>query len=369
MTENKISGVPAAAGEETDHSWDIWRAAKDDSVFQHQHINILLKEQLQRLCQERNNIKASIGDVKKATSSMEAELSRIKQAETMKTLLEAELQTAKKTLEEEHVSASEKEIHLWKLEKDNEDLHVRILMLSEEISSLTGSRRASQHSHMQLWAHVHKLQKKLQESKLASDAEDEIFRKMKQRIRELEESIKEYEAVIQVLQDKEKSLQDQLSAAEEKTRTLPRKASNILNINPKSLMFEIVKAELAEPQVDSGCVVAPDGHAAGHPPGCHPSHPLCALDLRLRAHRDRGLSPTDLAVSGLLPLASYETAQFWHVTQVTPLQNLWMTASVFAAKPCHSTANRPALKTAISLRQFVICNAPSSNSTLSIPQS
>ncbi|XP_075793377.1 uncharacterized protein LOC102453010 isoform X5 [Pelodiscus sinensis] len=156
---------------------DIWRAAKDDSVFQHQHINILLKEQLQRLCQERNNIKASIGDVKKATSSMEAELSRIKQAETMKTLLEAELQTAKKTLEEEHVSASEKEIHLWKLEKDNEDLHVRILMLSEEISSLTGSRRASQHSHMQLWAHVHKLQKKLQESKLASDAEDEIFRK------------------------------------------------------------------------------------------------------------------------------------------------------------------------------------------------
>nr|XP_025042925.1 uncharacterized protein LOC102453010 isoform X3 [Pelodiscus sinensis] len=99
---------------------------------------------------------------------------------------------------------------------------------------------------MQLWAHVHKLQKKLQESKLASDAEDEIFRKMKQRIRELEESIKEYEAVIQVLQDKEKSLQDQLSAAEEKTRTLPKKASNILNINPKSLMSEIVKAELED---------------------------------------------------------------------------------------------------------------------------
>ncbi|XP_044887334.1 intracellular protein transport protein USO1-like isoform X3 [Mauremys mutica] len=215
-----ISGTSPAASEETDYCWDIWIAAEGDSVFQSQHINMLLKEQLQSLCKEGNNIKTSIGDVEKAMSSMEAELSRIKQAETMKTLLEAEIQTAKKTLEEEQESASQKELYLRKLEKDNEDLHLRLLMLSEE--------------------------KKLQECKLASGVEDEIFRKMKHQARELEESIKEYEAVIQVLQNKEKSLQDQLSAAEEKARTLPRTPSNILSINPKSLMFEIVKAELED---------------------------------------------------------------------------------------------------------------------------
>ncbi|XP_044887335.1 intracellular protein transport protein USO1-like isoform X4 [Mauremys mutica] len=241
-----ISGTSPAASEETDYCWDIWIAAEGDSVFQSQHINMLLKEQLQSLCKEGNNIKTSIGDVEKAMSSMEAELSRIKQAETMKTLLEAEIQTAKKTLEEEQESASQKELYLRKLEKDNEDLHLRLLMLSEENSSLTVSRRASQRSHMQLWADVHKLGKKLQECKLASGVEDEIFRKMKHQARELEESIKEYEAVIQVLQNKEKSLQDQLSAAEEKARTLPRTPSNILSINPKSLMFEIVKAELED---------------------------------------------------------------------------------------------------------------------------
>ncbi|XP_065412297.1 uncharacterized protein LOC135973347 isoform X2 [Chrysemys picta bellii] len=225
---------------------DIWIAAAGDSVFQSQHINKLLKKQLQSLCKEGNNIKTSIGDVEKAMSSMEAKLSRIKQAETMKTLLEAEIQTAKKTLEEERVSASQKELYLRKLEKDNEDLNLRLLMLSEENSSLTVSRRASQRSHMQLWADVHKLGKKLQECKLAFGVEDEIFRKIKHQTRELEESIKEYEAVIQVLQNKEKSLQDQLSVAEEKARTLPRTPCNILNINPKSLMFEIVKAELED---------------------------------------------------------------------------------------------------------------------------
>ncbi|XP_065412298.1 uncharacterized protein LOC135973347 isoform X3 [Chrysemys picta bellii] len=208
---------------------DIWIAAAGDSVFQSQHINKLLKKQLQSLCKEGNNIKTSIGDVEKAMSSMEAKLSRIKQAETMKTLLEAEIQTAKKTLEEERVSASQKELYLRKLN-----------------SSLTVSRRASQRSHMQLWADVHKLGKKLQECKLAFGVEDEIFRKIKHQTRELEESIKEYEAVIQVLQNKEKSLQDQLSVAEEKARTLPRTPCNILNINPKSLMFEIVKAELED---------------------------------------------------------------------------------------------------------------------------
>ncbi|XP_044887333.1 intracellular protein transport protein USO1-like isoform X2 [Mauremys mutica] len=313
-----ISGTSPAASEETDYCWDIWIAAEGDSVFQSQHINMLLKEQLQSLCKEGNNIKTSIGDVEKAMSSMEAELSRIKQAETMKTLLEAEIQTAKKTLEEEQESASQKELYLRKLEKDNEDLHLRLLMLSEENSSLTVSRRASQRSHMQLWADVHKLGKKLQECKLASGVEDEIFRKMKHQARELEESIKEYEAVIQVLQNKEKSLQDQLSAAEEKARTLPRTPSNILSINPKSLMFEIVKAELAEPQVDSGSAVAAHWCAAGHPSGCHPRHSLCPLHLLLRSHSDRGLSPTTMAVSGLLPLALYEAAQFWHVTQVIP---------------------------------------------------
>ncbi|XP_065412300.1 uncharacterized protein LOC135973347 isoform X5 [Chrysemys picta bellii] len=227
-----ISGASPAASEERDYCWSSNDSPPTLQTLRSLHLtsDVFCTSLLRSPCDHGDSPPAH----------------RIKQAETMKTLLEAEIQTAKKTLEEERVSASQKELYLRKLEKDNEDLNLRLLMLSEENSSLTVSRRASQRSHMQLWADVHKLGKKLQECKLAFGVEDEIFRKIKHQTRELEESIKEYEAVIQVLQNKEKSLQDQLSVAEEKARTLPRTPCNILNINPKSLMFEIVKAELED---------------------------------------------------------------------------------------------------------------------------
>ncbi|XP_019368383.1 PREDICTED: uncharacterized protein LOC109294459 [Gavialis gangeticus] len=280
---------------------------------------MLLKEQIECLLKEEEIIKANIRDVEKDISSMEAELSRIKQAETMKIHLEAELQTVQKTLKEEHVLELEMDLYLRKLEKDNEDFNLRMLMLSEESSALMASRKASQNSHRQLQLQIRKLERKLQECILASTAEDEVCTKMQHQAQELEESIKEYDAVIQVLQNKEKSLQDQLFAAEEekaRNLTLP---GNILNINPKSLLFEIASAELDESQVDFCSFVAASWHTPGHCPGHYISHLPCHLHLPLKSDSDRGLPANITALLGLLLLVLHEAAQPRLVASVIPV--------------------------------------------------
>ncbi|XP_019345342.2 uncharacterized protein LOC132243208 [Alligator mississippiensis] len=318
----------------TDYIGATWISTEEDSVFQSWHINKLLKEQIECLLKEEEIIEANIRDVEKDISSMEVELSRIKQAETMKIHLEAELQTAQKTLEEEHVLELEMDLYLRKLEKDNEDFNLRILMLSEESSALMASRKASQNSHRQLQLQIRKLERKLQERILDSTAEDEVFIKMQHQAQELEESIKEYEAVIQVLQNKEKTLQDQLFAAEEekaRNLTLP---GNVLNINPKSLLFEIANAEMDESQVDFSSFVV----ASWHTPGHYISHLPCHLHLPLKSDSDRGLPANITALLDLLLLVLHEAAQPWLVASVIPVcRNCPTNSSMPTEKPCQST--------------------------------
>ncbi|KAJ6669283.1 hypothetical protein lerEdw1_008092 [Lerista edwardsae] len=193
---------------------DTWLAAKGTSIFQSKHMNIWLREQINCLLSEGNNIKASIWDLQRSMRNMKGELKRIKHAEEKITFLEAEIQEAKKTQEEQNTAAALEDQYLKKLENDNENLHLRIFMLSEKGSSLMASRKVNQQSYLQLCCHVNKLRRELQECKLTCGEEDEAFTKMKHQIRELEEYLQEYQVKIKVLQDREKTLQDELSTLE-----------------------------------------------------------------------------------------------------------------------------------------------------------
>ncbi|XP_077786129.1 uncharacterized protein LOC114596736 isoform X3 [Podarcis muralis] len=243
----EISEAFTAVNIGTKNARDSWIAAKGASIFQSRHTNIWLREQINCLITEGNNIKANILDLQGAMKNMKAELKRIKQAEEKITYLETEIEATKKNQEEETVTASLEEQYLKKLEKDNENLHLRIFMLSEKSSALTASMKINQQSYLQLCCHVNKLKRELQECKLTCGEEDEVFTKMKHQIWELEEYIQEYKVKIQVLQDREKSLQDELSAvAKDKVRHQSKLPGKFLNLHPKSLMYELARAELEE---------------------------------------------------------------------------------------------------------------------------
>ncbi|XP_053243412.1 uncharacterized protein LOC128413406 [Podarcis raffonei] len=271
MSEAKISEAFTAVNIGTKNARDSWIAAKGASIFQSRHTNIWLREQINCLITEGNNIKANILDLQGAMKNMKAELKRhvsiinvvlseclipaweqlffrrIKRAEEKITYLETEIEATKKNQEEETVTASLEEQYLKKLEKDNENLHLRIFMLSEKSSALTASMKINQQSYLQLCCHVNKLKRELQECKLTCGEEDEVFTKMKHQIWELEEYIQEYKVKIQVLQDREKSLQDELSAvAKDKVRHQSKLPGKFLNLHPKSLMYELARAELEE---------------------------------------------------------------------------------------------------------------------------
>ncbi|XP_053167203.1 uncharacterized protein LOC128351561 isoform X4 [Hemicordylus capensis] len=232
---------------ETKNARDTWLAAKGSSNFQSRHMNIWLREQINCILNEGNNIKANIWDVQRTMRNMKGELKRIKQAEETITFLESQIQEAKKSQEQESATASLEDQYLKKLEKDNENVHLRIFMLSEKSSALAASRKLNQQSYLQLCCHVNKLRRELQECKLTCGEEDEAFTKMKHQIRELEEYLQEYQVKIQVLQDREKTLKNELSAVEkDKARRRIKFPGKFLNINPKSLMYELARAELEE---------------------------------------------------------------------------------------------------------------------------
>ncbi|XP_034296208.1 uncharacterized protein LOC117678832 isoform X5 [Pantherophis guttatus] len=220
MSETKqISETYVAVNKETKNARDTWIAAKGASIFQSRHMNICLREQITYLLNEGNNIKANIWDLQDTMRTMKAELKRIKQAEEAITVLETDMEAVKKRQEEESETAFSEEEFLQKLEKDNENLHMRIFMLSEKSSALTASKNINQRNYLQLCCYVNKLQRELQECKLICGEEDEVFRKMKHQIQELEEYVQEYEVKIQILQDREKTVQIELSAVEkEKAR-------------------------------------------------------------------------------------------------------------------------------------------------------
>ncbi|XP_042314446.1 uncharacterized protein LOC121925949 [Sceloporus undulatus] len=247
MSEAKISESCVAVSTGTKNARQSWIAAKGASIFQSRHMNAWLREQINCLINEGNNIKANIWDLQETMRNMKAELKRIKQAEDKITYLETEIETVRKNQEEENTGASSEDQYLKKLEKDNENLHLRIFMLSEKSSALTASRKINQQSYLQLCCHVNKLRRELQESKLTCMEEDEVFTKMKHQIRELEEYIQEYEVKIQVLEDREKTLKNELSAVvKDKTRRQIKFQGKFLNLHPKSLMYEIARAELEE---------------------------------------------------------------------------------------------------------------------------
>ncbi|XP_025027620.1 uncharacterized protein LOC112541606, partial [Python bivittatus] len=248
MTEAKqISETYVAVNKETKNARDTWIAAKGSSIFQSRHMNMWLREQIKCLLNEGNNIKANIWDLQEVMRNTKAELKRIKQAEEAITFLETDIEAAKKKQEEENETASLEEQFLKKMEKDNENLHLRIFMLSEKSSALTASKNINQQNYLQLCCYVNKRWRELQECKLTCEEEDEIFTKMKHQIRELEEHIQEYEVKIQVLQDREKTLQSELLAvAKEKARCHSKFPGKFLNLHPKNLMYEIARAELEE---------------------------------------------------------------------------------------------------------------------------
>nr|XP_008104589.1 PREDICTED: uncharacterized protein LOC100562938 isoform X3 [Anolis carolinensis] len=184
-------------------------------------MNIWLRKQINCLINEGNNIKANVWDLQVTMRNMKAELKRIKHTEEKITYLEKEIETARKNHEEENITTSSEEQYLKKLEKDKENLHLRIFMLSEK--------------------------RELQECKLICVEEDDVFTKMKHQIRELEEYIQEYQGKIQVLEDREKNLKKELSAiVKDKTQHRIKFQGKFLNLHPKSLMYEIARAELEE---------------------------------------------------------------------------------------------------------------------------
>ncbi|KAH0623939.1 hypothetical protein JD844_007154 [Phrynosoma platyrhinos] len=95
--------------------------------------------------------------------------------------------------------------------------------------------------------HADELIRELQESKLTCVEEDDVFTKMKHQIRELEEYIQEYQVKIQILEDREETLKNELSAVvKDKARHQIKFQGKFLNLHPKSLMYEIARAELEE---------------------------------------------------------------------------------------------------------------------------
>lgn len=247
MSEAKISESSVAVSVKTSNARDTWLAAKGASIFQSKHMNIWLREQINCLLSEGNNIKASIWDLQRSMRNMKGELKRIKYAEDKITFLEAEIQEAKKTQDEQNTAAALEDQYLQKLENDNENLHLRIFMLSEKGSSLITSRKVNQQSYLQLCCHVNKLRRELQECKLTCGEEDETFTKMKHQIRELEEYLQEYQVKMQALQDREKTLQDELSTLEKgRAQRRIKFPGKFLNLNPQSLMYELARAELEE---------------------------------------------------------------------------------------------------------------------------
>ncbi|XP_034296207.1 uncharacterized protein LOC117678832 isoform X4 [Pantherophis guttatus] len=228
MSETKqISETYVAVNKETKNARDTWIAAKGASIFQSRHMNICLREQITYLLNEGNNIKANIWDLQDTMRTMKAELKRIKQAEEAITVLETDMEAVKKRQEEESETAFSEEEFLQKLEKDNENLHMRIFMLSEKSSALTASKNINQRNYLQLCCYVNKLQRELQECKLICGEEDEVFRK--------------------ILQDREKTVQIELSAVEkEKARCHSNFPGKFLNLHPNNLMYEIARAQLEE---------------------------------------------------------------------------------------------------------------------------
>ncbi|XP_062832566.1 structural maintenance of chromosomes protein 6 isoform X7 [Anolis carolinensis] len=208
----KISETCVAVATGTKSTRETWIAAKGASVFQSRHMNIWLRKQINCLINEGNNIKANVWDLQVTMRNMKAELKRIKHTEEKITYLEKEIETARKNHEEENITTSSEEQYLKKLEKDKENLHLRIFMLSEKSSALIASKEINQQSYLQLYCNVNKLQRELQECKLICVEEDDVFTKMKHQIRELEEYIQEYQGKIQVLEDREKNLKKELSA-------------------------------------------------------------------------------------------------------------------------------------------------------------
>nr|XP_020671600.1 uncharacterized protein LOC110091715 isoform X9 [Pogona vitticeps] len=239
MSDTKqISKTRVAVSAGTKNDWETWIAANGASAFQSKHMNTWLREQINCLINEGNSIKANIWDLQEAMKNMKAELRRIKQVEEKITFLETQIEAAKKNQEEERIAASFEEQYLEKLEKDTENLHLRIFMLSEKSSALTASKKINQRSYLQLCCHVSKLQRELQECNLTCAEEDEVFTKMKHQIRELEEYMQEYQVKIEVLQDREKALQDELSAVMKKRAGQQTKFPGIENAKGRKICEE-----------------------------------------------------------------------------------------------------------------------------------
>ncbi|KAH0623940.1 hypothetical protein JD844_007155 [Phrynosoma platyrhinos] len=116
----QISKTCVAVSAGTKNTRQTWIAAKGASIFQSRHINVWLREQINCLINEGNNIKANIWDLQGAMRNMKAELKRIKQAEEKITYLEKEIETTRKNREEENTGTPLEEQYLKKLVCHNE---------------------------------------------------------------------------------------------------------------------------------------------------------------------------------------------------------------------------------------------------------
>ncbi|XP_077174889.1 uncharacterized protein LOC143828381 isoform X2 [Paroedura picta] len=243
-SEGKIPGSGVANHQGTNSTSDLWMATKD-TFLQTRHTNQRLEGQLHCLLKEGDIIRAKDRDLQRNVTAMRAELRRVKKVEKRNIFLEAEIQAGRKKLDEERVSTSLAEQYLKKLKENNERLHSRMSVLSEESAALAESQKIIQQEYLQLSCHVNKLRRQIQECKLSCAEKDEVLAKMKRESRKVEECIKEYEEAIQVLEDREQTQEDKMSGFAEKSlrRQIPF-SNNNLNINPWSLMNEIVNAEL-----------------------------------------------------------------------------------------------------------------------------
>ncbi|XP_060113029.1 transmembrane and coiled-coil domain-containing protein 5B-like [Heteronotia binoei] len=257
----KVPEAGVANNQETNNTSDPWTTTTE-AFLQSRHVNIQLEEQLRCLLTEEDNIRAKNRDLQRNLMAMRAELRRIKKVEKRTVFLEAEIQAGRKKLEEEQASTSLKEQYLQNL-----------------CAALTESQKIIQQEYLGLNCHVNKLRRQIQECKLSCAEKDEVLTKMEHESQKVEECIKEYEETIQVLEDRQQAWKDKLSGfAEKKLQQIQFSNSN-LNINPWSLMNEIVNAELGE-EILAICVVAywrPPSRSAGFSANFPPPPQFCHL--------------------------------------------------------------------------------------------
>uniref|UniRef100_A0ACB8G1S6 Uncharacterized protein n=1 Tax=Sphaerodactylus townsendi TaxID=933632 RepID=A0ACB8G1S6_9SAUR len=154
----QISEDDASDNKETNNkdASDPWTTT-EEAFLQSRYTNTRLKEQLQCILNEVDNIRAKYWDSQRDVTALRAELRRIKKLEDRNVFLEAEIQAVRKKMEEEHVSESLEEEYLKKLKTDKEHLHRKMSKLSEESAALTESQQINHHEYLQLSCHVNKL--------------------------------------------------------------------------------------------------------------------------------------------------------------------------------------------------------------------